>query len=224
MSEFLMKERVKKGQTADKILSKLGWPKPKHQKLIDMKYNKTFKALAATPTIPLPKNAVLTIPVFTPKLYQSFKNMLVKVVKMAFENEMKKQAMFKTYQLVRENIKKERETDWNAYSKWSAKAQDYENHRDKMYEQCVEFARTCADMKIGMQLADTQIRKAGEKAAKAEKVFKDKLKKGSYASALKKQTSSLDKEYDKLQKEQDRLMKQATAGLKLVLGAGAVMP
>lgn len=69
---------VKKGASAEKLLNKLSWNKNWHQKPINRRYNKAFKAVAKDPKIPVPANTVLLVPVVGPETYKGLKKKLKK--------------------------------------------------------------------------------------------------------------------------------------------------
>lgn len=67
VNHYILPEKISKGQTAGKRLAALNWPRNLHQKLIDKRYNVTFRAVSPTPDTKLTRDANIAIPLLNPK-------------------------------------------------------------------------------------------------------------------------------------------------------------
>lgn len=157
MSDVLTVTMLRKGDCAAKVLAAEGWPKNMFQKIIDMRYNKAYKSTSKDPAAKLPAPAPLSWPIATPAEYKALKDTASKLLKDLM-------ALQKTRVEIEKEISQiEKISDgsidaymgrmdriWEKYDK-------YKKDQEKLYDQCVELASTCKDVKIGMRLSKSKM-------------------------------------------------------------------
>lgn len=136
-----------------------------------MRYNKAFKKVSPKPTKKLEKPAQIVTPTFLPSKLADFEKRLTQLQKNLDANKKKFSEVDKKFSRLLDFHTFEDNKIDSAFRNAKAAIESYEADRVKLYKQCVETAAVCSQAKIGIEMANTELKKARTVFVAAEKKF-----------------------------------------------------
>lgn len=226
MNDVLTVTMLRKGDCAAKVLASEGWPKQMFQKLIDMRYNKAYKATSKDPSAKLPMPAPLSWPIATPTEYKALKDKTAKLFKSMLA--LQKQRM----ELERDiaEIEKIPESKIDAFGQrmtaLAEKYHKYKNNEEKLYDDCVELPEICKDAKIAMRMSKKRMQDTAKEMQRVERRFKKEFsgKNGLLSKDFAKDLKSLKDKLKLLKADQEAMARELANAVKLVAKLAMVMP
>jgi hypothetical protein len=226
MNDVLTVTMLRKGDCAAKVLASEGWPKPLFQKLIDMRYNKAYKATSKDPASKLPMPAPLSWPIATPAEYKALKDKTAKLFKAMLALQKQRIELERDIAEIEKIPDSKIEAFGQRMEALAQKYHKYKNNEEKLYDDCVELPEICKDAKIAMRMSKKRMRETAKEMQRVERRFKKEFsgKHGLLGKDFAKDLKSLKDKLKLLKADQEAMAKELANAVKLVAKLAMVMP
>lgn len=163
---LLRKEKVLKNYSASNVLKAMGWPKPMHQKIVNMRYNQEYRKISEKADEPLPKAAILYFPTANPidikhlELQLKMQGTLAKA-----HNEIRK-----NYERISKDVMKL----WPEYAAAFKKHKEFQKLAEKYSKRCAEALAACGAQAEHMKFVNNTLPALEKKLKQLKKDWDEK--------------------------------------------------